>query len=208
MKRIISVLVEKDAGGLVRIISLLTRRRFQIESITMAACERKCYERITIVVINQSDGSDAASQLTKQIKKLINVVNAQDITYLPLVQRELVLVKLQVNIIEREEIIGLAEIFRFKITDITESTLILEVTADPGKITALQKILQKYNILQLSRTGEIAIARESSVSTSSLKEYPDFEADTSKNSFKNVEELFYKDYYKPLETLVNRTKKA
>ena len=128
MKRTISVLVEKDAGGLVRIISLLTRRRFQIESITMAACERKCYERITIVVINQSDGSDAASQLTKQIKKLINVVNAQDITYLPLLQRELVLIKLQVSVIEREEIINLAEIFRFKITDITESTLILEVT--------------------------------------------------------------------------------
>lgn len=205
MKRTISVLVEKDAGGLVRIISLLTRRRFQIESITMAACERKCYERITIVVINQSDGSDAASQLTKQIKKLINVVNAQDITYLPLVQRELVLVKLQVNIIEREEIINLADIFRFKITDITESTLILEVTADPGKIAAIQKILKKYNILQLSRTGEIAITRESSVSTSSLKEYPDFEADTSKNSFKNIEELFYKDYYKPAEVLFNKT---
>jgi len=204
MKRTISVLVEKDAGGLVRIISLLTRRRFQIESITMAACERKCYERITIVVINQSDGSDAASQLTKQIKKLINVVNAQDITYLPLVQRELVLVKLQVSIIEREEIINLAEIFRFKIIDITESTVILEVTADPGKIAALQKILQKYNILQLSRTGEIAITRESSVSTSSLKEYPDFEADTGRNSFKNVQELFYKDYYKPGETLFNK----
>nr|WKF19352.1 aceohydroxyacid synthase small subunit [Macrocystis sp.] len=204
MKRTISVLVEKDAGGLVRIISLLTRRRFQIESITMAACERKCYERITIVVINQSDGSDAASQLTKQIKKLINVVNAQDITYLPLVKRELVLVKLQVSIIEREEIINLAEIFRFKITDITESTLILEVTADPGKVAALQKILEKYNILQLSRTGEIAITRESSVSTSSLKEYPDFEGDTGRNSFKNVQEVFYKDYYKPGEALFNK----
>nr|YP_010990774.1 aceohydroxyacid synthase small subunit [Lessonia nigrescens]WOX59807.1 aceohydroxyacid synthase small subunit [Lessonia nigrescens] len=197
MKRTISVLVEKDAGGLVRIVSLLTRRRFQIESITMAACERKCYERITIVVINQSDGSDAASQLTKQIKKLINVVNVQDITYLPLVQRELVLIKLQVNIIEREEIIRLADIFRFKINDITESTLIIEVTADPGKIVALQKILEKYNILQLSRTGEIALTRESSVSTSSLKEYPEFEADTGRNYFKNVEELFYNDSYKP-----------
>nr|YP_009684078.1 aceohydroxyacid synthase small subunit [Lessonia spicata]QDP13902.1 aceohydroxyacid synthase small subunit [Lessonia spicata]QWK42675.1 aceohydroxyacid synthase small subunit [Lessonia spicata] len=197
MKRTISVLVEKDAGGLVRIVSLLTRRRFQIESITMAACERKCYERITIVVINQSDGSDAASQLTKQIKKLINVVNVQDITYLPLVQRELVLIKLQVNIIEREEILRLADIFRFKINDITESTLIIEVTADPGKIVALQKILEKYNILQLSRTGEIALTRESSVSTSSLKEYPEFEAGTGRNYFINVEELFYNDSYKP-----------
>nr|YP_010207053.1 IlvH [Alaria praelonga]QWE51104.1 IlvH [Alaria crispa]UAX20522.1 IlvH [Alaria crispa]UAX20663.1 IlvH [Alaria crispa]UAX21650.1 IlvH [Alaria praelonga] len=199
MKRTISVLVEKDAGGLVRIISLLTRRRFQIESITMASCERKCYERITIVVINQSDGSDAASQLTKQIKKLLNVVSVQDITYLPLVQRELVLIKLQVSVLEREEILNLAQVFRFKITDITESTLILELTADPGKIVALQKILEKYNILQLSRTGEIALTRESSVSTSSLKEYPEFEADTGRNHFKNIEELFYKDYYKPSE---------
>jgi len=103
MKRTISVLVEKDTGGLVRIISLLTRRRFHIESITMAACERNGYERITIVLLNQSDGVDAGKQVTKQIKKLINVVHVKDITYLPLVERELILIKLQVNLIEEQK---------------------------------------------------------------------------------------------------------
>nr|QWK41678.1 aceohydroxyacid synthase small subunit [Akkesiphycus lubricus] len=193
MKRTISVLVEKDAGGLVRIVSLLTRRRFQIESITMAACERKCYERITIIVINQSDGSDAASQLTKQIRKLVNVVNVKDITYLPLVQRELLLIKLQVDLMERTEILNLAQVFRFKIIDMTDSTLIIEITADPGKIVALHKVLEKYTILQLSRTGEIALTRESSVNTSSLREYPEFEVNTviGKNYNKNIEDLFF-----------------
>nr|WRW10782.1 acetolactate synthase small subunit [Papenfussiella kuromo] len=193
MKRTISVLVEKDTGGLVRIISLLTRRRFHIESITMAACERKCYERITIILINQSDGVDAGKQLTKQIRKLINVVNVKDITYLPLVERELVLVKLQVTLAERAEISNLAQIFRFKLTDVTDSTIILEITADQGKIAALEKILEKYKILELSRTGGIALIRESQVSTLALKEYPEFEVRTGKEYLENIEDLFKKD---------------
>ena len=193
MKRTISVLVEKDTGGLVRIISLLTRRRFHIESITMAACERKCYERITIIVLNKSDGVDAGKQLTKQIRKLLNVVNVKDITYLPLIERELVLIKLQVSLLERAEILNLAQIFRFKITDVTDSTIILEITADQGKIAALEKILEKYKILEVSRTGGIALIRESRVSTLSLKEYPEFEVSTGKKYLENIEDLFNKD---------------
>ena len=194
MKKIISVLVEKDTGGLVRIVSLLTRRRFHIESITMAGCERKCYERITIILINQNDGVDGGQQLTKQIKKLINVVHVKDITYLPLIERELLLIKLRVNLIERAEISNLAQIFRFKITDITDSTLILEVTADPGKVAALEKILKKYSILELSRTGGVALVRESCVNTFSIKEYPEFDLSTGQNYLTNMEDLFKKDY--------------
>jgi len=160
----------------------------------MAACERNGYERITLVLLNQSDGVDAGKQVTKQIKKLINVVHVKDITYLPLVERELILIKLQVNLIERAEISNLAQIFRFKITDITESTLILEITSDPGKIAALEKILENYTILELSRTGGIALVRESSVSTLSLKEYPEFEVNTGKEYLTNIEDLFKKEY--------------
>nr|WRW10690.1 acetolactate synthase small subunit [Ascoseira mirabilis] len=193
MKRTISILVEKDSGGLVRIISLLTRRRFRIESITMAACERKCYERIIIVVLNQSDGGDAADQLAKQLRKLINIIQVQDITYLPLVQRELFLIKLHVNLVERAEISTLAQVFRFKIIDITDSTLILEVTADSGKITALRKILEKFKILQLVRTGEIALIRESLVNTGSLKEDSNFKINSSKNYLQEIKDVFNKD---------------
>ena len=189
MKKIISVLVEKDTGGLVRIVSLLTRRRFHIESITMAACERKCYERITIILINKSDGVDAGQQLLKQLKKLLNVIHVKDMSSLPIVERELLLIKLQVNLIERAEISNLAQIFRFKINDVTDSTIILEVSADPGKIAALEKILQKYNILELCRTGGIALIRESRVSTLSLKAYPDFEITTDQNYLTTMGEL-------------------
>lgn len=194
MKKTISILVEKDTGGLIRIISLLTRRRFHIESIAMAACERKGYERITLVVLDQNDGVDAGKQVAKQLKKLLNVVHVKDISHLPSVERELVLIKLQVSVIERAEISNLAQIFRFKITDITESTVILEITADPGKMAALEKILENYNILEIARTGGIALVRESNVNTLSLKDYPEFEVRTGEQYLKNIEDLFQKDY--------------
>ena len=141
MKRIISVLVEKDSGGLIRIISLLTRRKFEIESITIASCERKYYERLIIGVINLNEEMDQAYQLTKQLQKLLNVVSAEDITSIPSVHRELVLIKLQINQIERNEIFTLIDIFKLKIIDLTKSTIILEVTADSGKVASLQKAL-------------------------------------------------------------------
>lgn len=172
MKRIISVLVEKDSGGLIRIISLLTRRKFEIESITIASCERKYYERLIIGVINLNEEMDQAYQLTKQLQKLLNVVSAEDITSIPSVHRELVLIKLQINQIERNEIFTLIDIFKLKIIDLTKSTIILEVTADSGKVASLQKALKKYKILELVRTGEIALTRESLIDTSSLQQYP------------------------------------
>ena len=172
MKRIISVLVEKDSGGLIRIISLLTRRKFEIESITIASCERKYYERLIIGVINLNEEIDQAYQLTKQLQKLLNVVSAEDITSIPSVHRELVLIKLQINQIERNEIFTLIDIFKLKIIDLTKSTIILEVTADSGKVASLQKALKKYKILELVRTGEIALTRESLIDTSSLQQYP------------------------------------
>nr|QWK43668.1 aceohydroxyacid synthase small subunit [Desmarestia aculeata] len=199
MKRTLSVITEKDAGGLVRIISLITRRRFQIESITVGACERNGYNRITIVVINQRDGGDSAKQLTRQLRKLINVVNVKDITYLPTVQRELILIKLEVNFQERAEILNLVQIFRFKIVDVTDYTLILEITADPGKIIALQKVLEKYKILELIRTGEIGLLRESNVSTSSLREYPHAEDNFSQFNQDNIKDLFPQEYQISME---------
>jgi len=195
MKRTLSIITEKDAGGLVRIISLITRRRFQIESITVGACERNGYNRITIVIINQRDGGDSAKQLTHQLRKLINIVNVKDITYLPTVQRELILIKLEVNFQERADILNLVHIFRFKIVDVTDYTLILEITADPGKVIALQKVLEKYKILELIRTGEIGLLRESNVSTSSLREYPHAEDNLSTFNQDNIKALFPKDYY-------------
>ena len=163
MKRTISVLVEKDSGGLLRIISLLTRRKFEIESITIAGCERKYYERLTIVVTNSNKEMDQAYQLTKQLRKLLNVVYVEDITALPSVHRELLLIKLQLNPIERNEILNLIGNFEFiiNIIDLTESIIILEVIADSRKVIALQKVLEKYKILELIRTGEIALTRES-----------------------------------------------
>ena len=162
MNRTISVLVEKDSGGLLRIISLLTRRKFHIKSISIAGCERKYYERVTIVLTNPNKEMDQAYQLTKQLRKLLNVVSVEDITALPSVHRELLLIKLQLNPTERNEIINLIKNFEFriKIINLTESIIILEVIADSRKVITLQKVLEKYKILELIRTGEIALTRE------------------------------------------------
>nr|YP_005090060.1 aceohydroxyacid synthase small subunit [Fucus vesiculosus]CAX12440.1 aceohydroxyacid synthase small subunit [Fucus vesiculosus] len=171
MKRTISALIEKDSEGLIRVISLLTRRKFEIESITISACERKFYERLTIVVINSNEEMDQAYQLTKQLQKLLNVVSVEDITCIPSINRELVLIKLQVNIIEKNEILNLSDIFKLKIIDITESTIIIEFTGNSVKVIALQKVLEKYKILELIKTGEIALTRESLIDEPSLQQY-------------------------------------
>nr|YP_011005072.1 acetolactate synthase small subunit [Analipus japonicus]WAM61935.1 acetolactate synthase small subunit [Analipus japonicus] len=160
MKKTISVLVEKDSGGLARIISLLTRRRFLIDSITIGRCEREYFERLMIVVIDENDGNDSALQLTKQLRKLLNVIEVQDISDCESVRRELLLIKIQANFTERTEILNLAKILGFRIIDIGELTISLEATSDPQEITLLQKELKSYKILELFRTGEIALTRE------------------------------------------------
>lgn len=157
MKKTISVLVEKDPGGLARIISLLTRRRFLIESITIGGCEREYFERIIIVVLDENDGSGNATQLTKQLGKLLNVIEVKDISDYESIRRELILIKLLVSVPERIEILNIAKVFDLKVLEIGDSTISLEGTADPQEIYRLQKVFKKYKILELLKTGEIVL---------------------------------------------------
>jgi acetolactate synthase-1/3 small subunit len=166
MKHTLSVLVEDEAGVLTRIAGLFARRGFNIESLAVGPAEQVGISRITMVV----HGDDRViEQLTKQLYKLINVLKVQDITEIPCVERELMLLKVNATSSTRSEILELAQIFRARVVDVAEDSLTLEVVGDPGKMVAIVQVLNRFGIQEIARTGKIALTRESGVNTEYLK---------------------------------------
>ncbi len=166
MKHTLSVLVEDEAGVLSRISGLFARRGFNIESLAVGPAEQLGVSRITMVV--PGDRQDI-EQLTKQLDKLINILQVQDITEVPSVERELMLLKVNATSATRSEILELTNIFRAKVVDVAEDSLTLEVAGDPGKMVAIVQVLNKFGIREIARTGKIALTRESGVNTEFLK---------------------------------------
>ncbi len=166
LKHTLSVLVEDEAGVLSRISGLFARRGFNIESLAVGPAEQVGISRITMVVPGDSQEIE---QLTKQLYKLINVLTVQDITEVPSVERELMLLKVNANSETRSEVLELANIFRAKVVDVAEDALIFEVAGDPGKMVAIVQVLNKFGIREIARTGKIALTRESGVNTEFLK---------------------------------------
>lgn len=166
MKHTLSVLVEDEAGVLTRIAGLFARRGFNIESLAVGPAEQEGVSRITMVV----PGDDRViEQLTKQLYKLVNVLDVQDITEIPCVERELMLLKVNATSSTRSEIVELSQIFRARVVDVAEDSLILEVVGDPGKMVAIVQVLQKFGLREVARTGKVALTRESGVNTELLK---------------------------------------
>lgn len=166
MKHTISVLVEDEAGVLSRIAGLFARRGFNIESLAVGPAEQVGVSRITMVV----PGDDRViEQLIKQLYKLISVLKVQDITETPCVERELMLVKVNASASNRAEVIQITQIFRARVVDLSEDTLTIQVVGDPGKMVAIIQMLNKFGIREISRTGKIALVRESKVNTEYLK---------------------------------------
>ncbi|HEY9676130.1 MAG TPA: acetolactate synthase small subunit [Waterburya sp.] len=166
MKHTLSVLVEDEAGVLTRIAGLFARRGFNIESLAVGPAEQVGISRITMVVPGDEH---IIEQLTKQLYKLINVLKVQDVTTIPCVERELMLIKVNASSSTRSEIIELAQVFRARVVDVSEESLTLEVVGDPGKMVAIVQVLSKFGIREIARTGKIALTRESGVNTEYLK---------------------------------------
>lgn len=166
MKHTLSVLVEDEAGVLSRIAGLFARRGFNIESLAVGPAEQMGISRITMVV----PGDDRViEQLIKQLYKLINVLKVQNVTEIPCVERELMLMKVNATASTRSEVIELAQIFRARVVDVSEDSLTIEVVGDPGKMVAIVQVLQKFGIREIARTGKISLTRESGVNTEFLK---------------------------------------
>ena len=166
MKHTLSVLVEDESGALSRIAGLFARRGFNIDSLAVGPAEVDGQSRITMVV----EGDDQTlQQMSKQLDKLINVLQVVDLTTRPAVERELMLLKVSAPSSERSAILELVEVFRAKVVDVANDALTLEVVGDPEKLVALERLLSPYGILEIARTGKISLERASGVNTEMLK---------------------------------------
>ncbi len=166
MKHTLSVLVEDESGALSRIAGLFARRGFNIDSLAVGPAEAIGISRLTMVV--QGDES-TLQQMTKQLNKLINILEVIDLTTLPAVERELMLLKVSASCENRGKILDLVQVFRAKVVDVSDNALTLEVVGDPGKLVALENLLRPYGVLEIARTGKVALKRASGVNTEMLK---------------------------------------
>jgi len=152
----ISVLVEDRPGVLTRVAGLFAARGYNIDSLAVGPTEAEGISRMTIVVnVDESP----LEQVTKQLNKLINVIKILEHDPGTAVERELMLVKVHAEGDARARIMELADVFRVSIVDVTATTLTVEASGGPGKLEALRELLGEFGIIELSRTGRIALAR-------------------------------------------------
>ena len=166
MKHTLSVLVEDESGALSRISGLFARRGFNIESLAVGPAEKSGVSRLTMVVAGDDH---TLEQMTKQLDKLVNVLGVIDISTIPAVERELMLLKVSAPAETRSAILDLAQVFRANVVDVADNALTLEVVGDPGKLVALEQVMEGYGILEIARTGRISLERASGVNTAYLK---------------------------------------
>ena len=152
----LSVLVENKAGVLARIVNLFSRRAYNIYSLAVAPTEDERFSRLTVVVDVESAPLE---QIVKQLHKLINVLKIRDMEPDDSVAREMALFKVSAAVENRAEIVQFAEIFRAKIVDVSRRALIVEVTGSHDKIEAFESMLRPHGLLEMVRTGEVALAR-------------------------------------------------
>jgi acetolactate synthase-1/3 small subunit len=158
MKHTISVLVNNRPGVLARTAGLFARRGFNIDSLAVSTTEDPDTSRMTIVV----EGPDAVlEQISKQLYKLMDVIKVLDHQDEAVVNRELALVKVDVDAGTRGEIMQIVNIFRANIVDVSERTFIVEVTGSAEKVDALTDLLGKFGIREMMRTGRIVLSRGS-----------------------------------------------
>ena len=150
MKRVYSLLVDNNAGVLSRIAGLFSRRGYSIDSITAGVTADPRFTRITIVA---SGDELILSQIEKQVRKLEDVIEIKVLDPADSVYRELIMVKIRADRKERAEIISVADIFRAKIVDVEQESLIVELTGTQSKLEAFLSLLEGYEILELARTG-------------------------------------------------------
>ena len=152
------VTVEDLPGVLNRISSLFRRRGFNIESLTVGHTERPGVSRMTLVALTDEAG---AARFRAHLYKLVNVISVDDITGKPSVFRDLAMIKVAATQERRPEIVHLADIFRARIVDLAPGSLTIEITGGEDKIDGLLDVLRPYGVLEMARTGRLAMTRAS-----------------------------------------------
>jgi len=155
-QHVVSALVENRAGTLSRVSGLFSRRGFNIDSLTVGETEDHSISRMTIAVT----GNDAVlEQIIKQLEKLVDVIAVRELEADSCVRREIMLVKISADEKTRPAVIEIAGIFRSRIVDVSPSTITIEATGDIEKLNGLLLLLHPYGVLELARTGLVALER-------------------------------------------------
>ena len=155
-KHVLSILVENKPGVLTRIAGLFARRGFNIDTLTVGPTDDDNISRFTLTVDGAAHPID---QVTKQLHKLINVLKIRDLDPAETVTRELALFKVSVDGPQRAEVMQFCEIFRGKVVDVTKRSIIIEITGTTDKIDAFERMVRPFGLIEMMRTGEIAISR-------------------------------------------------
>ncbi|MGD0449345.1 MAG: acetolactate synthase small subunit [Candidatus Dormibacteria bacterium] len=154
--RLVSVMVENKPGVLNRVASMIRRRGFNIDSLSVGPTEDATVSRMTIAV---HVGRQAAEQATKQLAKLIDVITIDDITELRSVSHELMLIRMHAPPEQRSEILDVVAVFLGRIVDIAASSMIIEITGTTQKIDNFVELMRPYGIKELARSGAVALVR-------------------------------------------------
>ncbi len=155
-KRVLSLLVDNTSGVLSRVAGLFSRRGYNIDSLTVGETADPRYSRMTVVV---SGDEQILDQITKQLAKLIDVVDIKILESETSVSRELVLVKLRVDAEDRQAVIAIVNVFRGNVIDVGVDSLIVELTGQQSKLDAFLRLLEGHEILELARTGITGLSR-------------------------------------------------
>lgn len=156
MRHIISILLENESGALSRVAGLFSARGYNIETLTVAPTEDPSLSRLTIVT---SGSDEVIEQITKQLNKLIDVIKVVDLSEAAHIERELMLIKVRASGKDREEVKRMADIFRGRIVDVTETTYVIELTGSGSKLDSFIHAIDKGMILETVRTGVSGIGR-------------------------------------------------
>ena len=156
MKHTLSVLVDNKPGVLTRVAGLFSRRGYNIESLAVGITDNPEISRMTIVVAGDDH---VLEQVTKQLNKLIDVIRVSDLAPDESFERELALFKVKVDKGSRSEILAIVDVFRAQIVDVGLKTVVVAVTGTGDKINAIEELLHNYGIIEIVRTGKIAMNR-------------------------------------------------
>ncbi|MDY5050420.1 MAG: acetolactate synthase small subunit [Candidatus Mucispirillum faecigallinarum] len=168
-RHIISILVENKFGVLARVAGLFSGRGYNIESLTVNSTDKHDVSMMTIV----TNGDDKIiEQIIKQLRKLINVLKVRDLTSYNHIERELVLVKVYVTQKYRSDIYNMVNTFRGNVVDITPESMVIEITGDNDKLQAFIELVRPYGIIEMIRSGCLAIGRGSKATSEMEKLKP------------------------------------
>ena len=158
MKKVLSLLVENTSGVLSRVAGLFSRRGYNITSLTVGETSNPLYSRMTVV----AEGDELIlDQITKQLGKLIDVIDIKTLEPATSVSRELVMVKIRVEEDQRQSVLAMTDVFRGKVVDVGNDSMIVELTGQQNKLDAFIRLIGNHEILEIARTGITGLSRGS-----------------------------------------------